>query len=266
MLSFGSIKSAFRLFCKYIIHYLKAKNKQGHGIHSPFLYEFVKKVVAAKTSDMREIEDLRNHFKQSNKKIQVVDIGAGSLLTNSQMRSEKFIVNNSTQKKVNRFLYRMALFVKPDYIVELGTSFGFSTMYMAKSGCKKIYTVEGDPEIATVAKQNFAKLKNNNIIPIQKTFSEALPEMVDNWYGKGMFFIDGNHTCQATLNYFDYVIKHLPGDGVLIFDDIYWSKGMTTAWEEIINSPMVPLSVDLFHVGVVFVKKMLYKQHYLINF
>ena len=266
MLSFGFINSAFRIFCKYIIHYLKAKNKQGYGIHSPFMYNFVKKVVAAKTHDIKEIEYLRNHFKKSKRKIQVSEIGAGSVMTDSKMRSEQFIVNNSTQKKVNKFLYSMAVFAKPDYIVELGTSFGFSSMYMAKSCCEKIYTVEGDPEIATIAKQNFAKLNYTNIIPIHKSFEEAFPEIVSNWLGKGMFFIDGNHTYQATLKYFNYVIKHLPDDGVLIFDDIYWSRGMTTAWEEIVSSPLVTLSVDLFHVGVVFVKKKLYKQHYLIKF
>ena len=266
MLSISSIKNISKILCKYITHYLKAKSKQGYGIHSPFIYDFVTKVVAAKTDNIKEIEDLRNQLKRSRRNIKISEIGAGSVMTNSTIRSVQSIVKNSTQKKVNKLLYRMALFTKPDYIVELGTSVGFSSMYMAKSGCGKIYTIEGDPQIAVIAKQNFKKLNYTNVISIHKTFEQALPEIVSDWHGKGMFFIDGNHTYQATINYFNYVIKHLPDDGVLIFDDIYWSKGMTAAWKKIINSSLVPLSVDLFHVGVVFVKKNVYKQHYLIRF
>jgi hypothetical protein len=39
---------------------------------------------------------------------------------------------------------------------------------------------------------------------------------------------------------------------VLIFDDIYWSKGMTDAWTTIKQNENVRLTIDIFQLGFVF--------------
>lgn len=266
MLLFAKMKWIIKISCKYIIHWLKGKNKQGHGIHSPFVFDFVTKAIGSKIDDIKEIEDLRKSYKKSNKTIELEDYGAGSFRKKSNIKSEKNIVTYSTRKKINKLLYRVATYVKPDYIVELGTSFGFTTMYMAKAVHSPVFTIEGDPGIAAIAEKNIQKLRFTNVRLLNEQFESALPKLVGNWHGKGLFFIDGNHTYQATLDYFDYICKHLPGDGVLIFDDIYWSDGMIAAWKNIRESSIVPLTIDLFHVGIVFVKNKLFKQHYKVRF
>ncbi len=43
-------------------------------------------------------------------------------------------------------------------------------------------------------------------------------------------------------------------DSVFVFDDIYWSVGMTRAWNEIKKDPKVTLSIDAFYFGFVFFK------------
>ena len=47
-------------------------------------------------------------------------------------------------------------------IIELGTSFGISTMYMAAS-CPEavVYTIEGCPETAAIAEQNFVSCRTH---------------------------------------------------------------------------------------------------------
>jgi len=52
----------------------------------------------------------------------------------------------------------------------------------------------------------------------------------------------------------------------IIFDDIYWSEGMQQAWTEICARPEVTLSLDLFHMGVVFFNPGLTKEHYYIRY
>jgi hypothetical protein len=42
---------------------------------------------------------------------------------------------------------------------------------------------------------------------------------------------------------------------VVILDDIYWSKEMTQAWEELKNHPKVTLSIDIFTKGILFFRK-----------
>jgi hypothetical protein len=43
-------------------------------------------------------------------------------------------------------------------------------------------------------------------------------------------------------------------------DDIYWSEGMTKAWQAIKKHPDVTLSIDIFDIGIVFFRKELSKQ------
>lgn len=70
-----------------------------------------------------------------------------------------------------------------------------------------------------------------------------------------LIYLDGNHTYEATINYFKTLLSHVHDSSVMIFDDIYWSEGMTKAWEEIKAHPAVTVTIDLFKLGLVFFRK-----------
>ena len=52
----------------------------------------------------------------------------------------------------------------------------------------------------------------------------------------------------------------------MIFDDIYWSKGMEEAWKVIIQDNRVSLSIDLFEFGIVFFNQRMQKEHFIIRY
>jgi hypothetical protein len=52
----------------------------------------------------------------------------------------------------------------------------------------------------------------------------------------------------------------------MIFDDIYWSKGMKEAWAQIKAHPEVSVSIDLFGIGLVFVRKGQVKEDFTIRY
>jgi len=70
-----------------------------------------------------------------------------------------------------------------------------------------------------------------------------------------LLYLDGNHTYAATKDYFTMALEKKNNASVFIFDDIYWSKGMTEAWNEIKKHPSVTLSIDTFYFGMVFFKE-----------
>ena len=70
-----------------------------------------------------------------------------------------------------------------------------------------------------------------------------------------MAYIDGNHTYEATMKYFNELLKITHENSILIFDDIYWTSDMTKAWEEIKTIPAVTVSIDLYKVGLIFFRK-----------
>jgi predicted O-methyltransferase YrrM len=78
--------------------------------------------------------------------------------------------------------------------------------------------------------------------------------------------VDGNHRKDATLNYFEWCLPKLSQNSIMIFDDIYWSKGMKEAWAQIKAHPEVSVSIDLFWIGLVFVRKGQVKEDFIIRY
>ena len=150
---------------RYIKYLLVAKNK--HRAQSPFLYEFITKVLNGNSDDenCKIIENLRKELCQLNQIIEITDFGAGSHVNNAKKRKVKDVAKNSSKNsKFGKLLYRIVQFYKPQNILELGTSLGISTLYLAKAEeTSKVHTFEGCLETIKIAKQNFNKLDAKNI-------------------------------------------------------------------------------------------------------
>ena len=164
-------------------------------------------------------------------------------------------------------LFRFACLMQPKNILELGTSLGITTLYLSfarSSG--NIYTIEGCPNIAKIAQTNFKNAKATNIDSTVGNLDKKLPEILTKIDSLDMVFFDANHTKEATLNYFYQCLEKANNNTVFIFDDIYWSEGMTEAWKEIYNNEKVTYSIDLFHLGMVFFNKEWIKSHFKVKF
>ena len=151
-------------------------------------------------------------------------------------------------------------------IFELGTSLGINTLYLAKAWTQgKVTTFEGCPETLKIAQQNFEKLKAN-IHTVEGNIDETLPEELKKHDKVDFVFFDANHRKSATLKYFHACLEKVDENTVFVFDDIYWTKDMGEAWDEIKNHHEVMLSIDLFDLGLVFFRKNQPKQHFLLRF
>ena len=81
-----------------------------------------------------------------------------------------------------------------------------------------------------------------------------------------MAFVDGNHHYEPTVAYVRKLVERAGDEAVLVLDDIYWSRGMHRAWNEVCSWPEVRVSIDLFHMGILLLRKDLYKQKINIKF
>ena len=80
----------------------------------------------------------------------------------------------------------------PEIIVELGTSVGISTMYMAAANPNsKVYTIEGEESILAIARNRFKQMGFTNIEPIAGNFDVQLPELIKRISTIDFAFIDG---------------------------------------------------------------------------
>lgn len=263
--------SKFQLATKYIRYYLIASNGKGHGVHSPFVFDFITKVLNDKRHfyAYNVVEQLRDKLTGNNTLLEVEDFGAGSVTGNKKQRSIAAIAKHAAKpKKYSQLLFRMANYYHPAVMVELGTSLGLSASYLAMgNAAAQVLTCEGAPAIATVAAQNFQSLAISNINITTGNFDTTLPSLLQTIRTVDLAFIDGNHRKEPTLQYFEQLLEKTNSQTILIFDDIHWSEGMEAAWEIIKNHPKVLLTIDLFFIGVVFFRTdFKVKQHFTIRF
>lgn len=253
---------------RYIKYFFIAKNK--HSAQSPFLYQFITEVLNKNSNDknLKKIDQLRNKLYKSKKVIEIKDFGAGSQINKSKKRKIRDIAYNSAKNaKFGKLLYRIIKFYNTKNILELGTSLGISTLYLAKADDKNlVYTSEGCTETAKIAEENFKKTKTKNINITLGNFEETLKEILVKMSTLNLAFIDGNHTKNATIAYFEECLKYSKNDTIFVFDDIHWSKGMEKAWECIKSHKKTTLTIDLFYVGIVFIKSELSKENHIIRF
>ena len=263
--------NSFQTFYKYLHYCITASNGRGHGIHSPFVFNFIKKVLNDKQKypAYREIESIRQQLLKDKTLIHVEDFGAGSTTGKSNLRSIASITKNSIKpKKYARLLSRMVKYYQPGIILELGTSLGITSSYLSIGNpVAKLFTLEGSAEIAAIAKKNFQMLRLSNVHLREGPFNETLPHALHDLPTVDFAFIDGNHRKEPTENYFLQLLEKVNENSILVFDDIHWSGEMEEAWKNIRNNPRVQCSIDLFFMGIIFFNTSFKeKQHFRIRF
>lgn len=216
--------------------------------------------------ELLPIKELQNNLRKDERKINLIDLGAKQKKNRTKMVKQVFSQSVSKQKNLN-LLYQFIKDFQPLNIIELGTSLGISTAAMALAAPKsKIVTIEGCPDIAQVAHENFSKLKLTNIQQEVAPFDEVLSTLVSEITNPFLVFIDGNHRYEATLGYFKLIIEKASFGSVIILDDIHWSCEMEKAWNKIIQNNKVSISIDLYKVGLLFIREGVVKQNFCIRY
>ena len=247
-------------------------HRKGHGVHSPFAFDVVSGFFRNKIDDevVKSIRRLRREMKNDKRVINVHDLGAGAIKEGKNVYSRKvsdIAYSSSTPEKYGFLLAQMASKFGKPYIIELGSSVGISALYMALSSPKlEVHTIEGCPETAGIAQENFKKAGASNVKLHVGSFDEILPDIMKKNEAPGVVFIDGNHRKEPLLEYFKLVSDCANNDTAVIIDDIYLSPEMSEAWQEIKKQPEVSLTIDLYRMGMVFFRKGINNNHFVVRY
>jgi predicted O-methyltransferase YrrM len=256
--------------CHYIKHYIKyklcARHFRGDGVHSPFVFRLINNVFREKNLYYiyNNVEKIRNSLLNDNKEIVIKDLGTGD---NTKRKISDIARKSLKNEKYAQLLFRLVNQAKPDTILELGTSFGITTLYLASYNSKaRCITIEGCPETLKIASNIFNTEKCNNIETHEGNINQLLPTILNDLEKIDFVFFDANHQEQATLDYFNLCLNKKGEKSVFVFDDIYWSKGMTKAWQKIKTHPSVRVSIDVFQMGIIYFDEELQKGDYILRF
>ena len=243
------------------------QSKNQHGVHSPFVYKLVTECFYDQTpyEDYKALDAYRKALKHSKTVLKVMDLGAGSKRLKTSKRRVASMVNIAGSSRTKAYLlYRICNHMHCTNGLELGTSLGIGSYALAlghRDG--QLTSIEGCTNTSHFAKTQLTERGITNIHFLVGNFTDVIPSLPATNYD--LVFFDGHHQKQATLNYFESLLPKAHNDSVFIFDDIYWSKGMTEAWETIKTHPKVKVTVDTFHLGLVFFRSEQAKEHFKIR-
>lgn len=259
-----------QLALKYLRYYLTASNSRGHGVHSPFIFDFITKVLndGSVYPDYKRVEQLRLELLQDQRIIRVEDLGAGSSAGPAPERRVASIAKHAAKpRKLGQLLYRMAAHYRPAAILELGTSLGITSAYLAAAQPQaRMVTIEGATEVASLAEAHFRDLGLKNIRLIRGNFDQQLVKALEELGKVDLAFLDGNHRQEPTERYIQQMMPFLHNDSILVLDDIHWSREMEAAWKTVRDLPQVRCSIDLFFIGIALFREEFHeKQHFTIR-
>lgn len=253
-------------------HQLWSWNTGGEGIHSPYLFYLVRMLIY---DDNRyycwqDIERCRRELLRSNETIEVTDYGTGKA-AGTRRRVADIAKNCLERPQVAQILFRLVGYLghveqKPLRIVELGTSLGITTAYLAMADSNNsVETYEGCQQLAAIAQTTWHKLGIKNIHPVIGNIDDTLYSSAQRTHTResiDIAYLDANHTKEATLRYFDRLAEEKNDHSIFVLDDIHYSREMAEAWHLICQRPDVTTTMDLYHAGLVFFDKHYLKRHY----
>lgn len=252
----------------YLRYWLAARDE--HSLHSPFLYDLYTRTIRV---DDREapvytpIAQVRQQLCSNPTQIHVTDFGTGA---GQYHRSVSSIARKSLKAdKYGRLLHRLTQRFQTRTVLDLGTSLGVTTAYLAKGAEAvggQVVTFEGCPETADLAGQTFAQLGCTNVRQVVGNLDQTLAPALAQLPSVDLVFFDANHRYTPTIQYFKACLERIHNDSVFVFDDIHWSAEMEQAWQTIREHPAVTVSVDLFALGLVFFRREQPRQHFVLRF
>ena len=233
--------------CHFLAHLLHIRHRYGHGIHSPYLFEFINGVLfnargTEPTSDLKA--------------------------WHRKLRSQyPFVRRSSVSQKYGALLFRISRWFSPDMIIELGTGMGISALYLASgSPGVPLHSIEKDPERVRIASSLIREWGAEAVHIHQGEMEEILEQLLPAIAPRYLAFADGNHQYEPTLAYIRKLLDHAGEEAMIVMDDIFWSPGMQRAWKDVSSWQEVRVSIDLFRMGILLLRKDLPKREFKIKF
>jgi predicted O-methyltransferase YrrM len=254
----------FKYLAKGLVHQFSGIVKpEGSNLY----VDFYNQVLKNDAPPPALIEKARINLYNNKDLLNTNDFGAGTRLRRKNQTVGEMARTVSISAHHGALLFRMARHYKPRKMIELGTAMGISTLYLAAGNPEAdIITVEGNPQLASLAMENFRNHGSDKIQLVNKLFDEVIDQLAAEADTGTLVYIDGNHTCEATLSYYQAFTANKTKEMILIFDDINWSAGMMDAWNYIRDNLSQGIIIDLFHLGIVFYGKGFEKQEYRVRY
>ncbi len=241
--------------------------RKGFGVHSPFVFDLITKVIEEKYAYycFQDLELLRKKLSFNTGEITYTDRKEkGGRKTRSV---GEIVRRESIRPKQGALLFRLTNYFKPRNILQIGTTTGLSTLYLTSyaTGLRCV-ALENIPEFAPIARQAFAKGGRNPIDLRVGNYMDLLPKALKEMTSLDFVFFNAPYERQDNLRLFNACMKYARNDTVFVLAGIKANREMRDLWEEIQACPEVTVTLDLYSLGIVLLNRKLHKRDYIVYF
>lgn len=250
----------------YFRYWFAARN--AHGLHSPFVFRLYTEVIATDAwfYAFEDLENERQILLADSHEITQVDFGASGGGALRKTTISALARTSLLPTHYAHMLFRLVNMLQPTHMLELGTSLGLTTSYLSLSNLSaQLTSFEGAPELAKMAVGLLNRKGAVNTKVVVGNIDQTLPQYLKESPKIDFVLIDANHTYEATVQYVQWLLPALSNGACLILDDIYWSPGMTKAWNELRAMPEFNATIDLYRMGWLFYKREQRKEHFILR-
>lgn len=168
-----------------------------------------------------------------------------------------FRISSSLARK-GRLLCAAMRFLRPRSVLELGTAYGMSSLFMGLKlgrlhGTWSVTTVELSDRSHAVASAMLAEALGDRVNCLRGSSQDALMRLRETGASFDFFFHDAAHSMDAYVSDFEAAVPMLAPGAACLIDDIRWKderfhSGATRTyegWRHIVDHPRVIMAAEL---------------------
>jgi len=211
----------------------KIRHHKGHGVHSPFVFNLINKVIEEKTP-YYAYNDIASYL-------------------------STFSDVNYRRKKFNRLSFGLVNYFNAKTIMQIGSGYGFNTLFLtAPSSHIECICIEPDAEKRLFADRLYRGWDRK--IELYDAIPEGMNKKID------CLFIDLKSFNRITDKNINSLFNLLSEKSFIVVDAIRSNHHHLKVWKKFAEFGDRTALLDLFSVGIIFFDKKLYRWNYKISY
>lgn len=216
------------------LRFLKKSHNQ-HGIHSPFVYDFITKCLYNRTAKS-DYQGIRKELKKLY-----------------------FSENPTLNRKQTKLLIQIIGYFNPDWLLNFSRKNGLIAGTLNPKNKREVFQISNysSPKTSTA---NLIKTGYNDLMYISEELSNAFFSVHKKPFC--LVLLNEDHLRQGLPEFLETALDSFSSQSIIILEGINNSKEKEALWKKIKNLNEVSVTVDLFFWGIIFLRKGQAKQHF----
>lgn len=209
----------------------KMKHHRGHGIHSPFLFALITKVIEEKTP-YYAYTDIDNFLRT-------------------------YPILNRRSTKQDRLFFRLVNYFSCRSILEIGSKSGVSVLHLTAPSVDIVYQSVGSTIHPSITNYIQKEWERNTAF---------YSEFIEIGTPQDCIVIDMRGLEKSVNEVYQYASNLIDEKTFIILKNLRTNKHSRSLWNQFRADERVSVSLDLYNLGILFFNPKLFRRNYIISF